>query len=160
MWSHRQNYKLIKSVFRVMYIWKGTHVTNNHVTKFRSMPLLRKALRSNLVTLVWLVVPIWNPIALFLSFDLGSSQVAKAWRYTRLGPSPWKAYVPGKETKVSQTPLGFPIVFVGNQGDFSCLVIGWQKLWSFNMWETYRLGSLMVYLRANCRTENGARLVH
>jgi hypothetical protein len=41
-----------------------------------------------------------------------------------------------KETKVSQTPLGFPIMFIGNQGGFSCLVTGWQELWSSNMWET------------------------
>jgi hypothetical protein len=75
-------------------------------------------------------------------------------------PSPWKACVLGKETKVGQTPLGFPIVFIGNQGGFSCLVTSRQELWSSNMWETYRLGSLMVYLTSNCRIENGARLVH
>jgi hypothetical protein len=28
------------------------------------------------------------------------------------------------------------------------------------MWETCSLGFLMVYLRANYRTKNGARLVH
>jgi len=46
----------------VMYIWKSTQVTNNHVREFRSMPFPSRALRSNLVTLVWLVVPAWNPI--------------------------------------------------------------------------------------------------
>jgi hypothetical protein len=81
-----------------------------------------KTLHSNLVTLVWLIVPVWNPIALFLSSELDSSQVAEAWRYTKPGPSPWKACVPRKDTKVGQTPLGFPIVFARNQGGFSCLV--------------------------------------
>jgi hypothetical protein len=28
------------------------------------------------------------------------------------------------------------------------------------MWKTCRLGSLMVYIRANYRTESGTRLVH
>jgi hypothetical protein len=37
-----------------------------------------RVLRSNLLTLVWLVVLNWNPIAQFLSFGLGSSQMAKA----------------------------------------------------------------------------------
>jgi hypothetical protein len=36
--------------------------------------------------------------------------------------------VRGKETKVGQTPFSFPIVFVGNQGGFFCLVTSWQKL--------------------------------
>jgi hypothetical protein len=45
-----------------------------------------------------------------------------------------------KETKVNQTPLGFPIVFIGNQGGFSCLVTGWQELLSSNMWETIGWG--------------------
>jgi hypothetical protein len=112
----------------VVYIWKSTHVTNNHVKEFRSMPLHNRTLRSNLVTLVWLVMPVWNPIALSLSFGLGSSQVAEAWRYTRLGPSPWKACAHGKETKMGQAPLGFHIVFVGNQGGFFCLIISWQEL--------------------------------
>jgi len=142
----------------VMYIWKSTQVTNNHVREFRMDP--NRALCSNLVTLVWLVVPVWNPITLSLSFGLDSSQVTKAWWYTRLGPSPWKACAPKKETKVGQTPLGFPIVFIGNQGGFSCLVTSWQKLWSSNMWGTCKLGSLMMYLKANCRTKSGARLVH
>jgi hypothetical protein len=144
----------------VMYIWKSTQVTNNHVREFRSMPFPSRALRSNLVTLVWLVLLAWNPIALSLSSGLGSSQVAEAWRYIRPGPSPWKACAPGKETKVGQAPLGFPIVFTGNQGGFSCLVTGWQELWSSNMWETYKLGSLIMYFRASCRTESGAKLVH
>jgi len=26
---------------------------------------------------------------------------------------------------VGQAPFGFPILFVGNQGGFSCLVTGW-----------------------------------
>jgi hypothetical protein len=43
---------------------------------------------SNLVTLVWLVVPVWNPIALSLSSGLGLSQVAEAWIYNRLSPFP------------------------------------------------------------------------
>ncbi len=110
-----------------MYIWKNTQFTNNHVRKFRSMPFPNRALRSNLATLVWLVVPVWNPIALFLSYGLGSSQVVEAWWYTRPAPSPWKACAPRKETKVGQTPLGFPILFVGNQGSFSCFVIGLQE---------------------------------
>ncbi len=42
------------------------------------MPLPSKGLRSNLVTLVRLVVSIWNPIALFLSFGLSSSHVTEA----------------------------------------------------------------------------------
>jgi hypothetical protein len=113
----------------VMYIWKNTHVTNNHVRELRSMPLPSKTLRSNPVTLVWLVVPIWNPIALSLSFGLGSPQVAKAWWYTKPGPSPWKACVPRKETKVGQTPIGFPIMFTRNQGSLFCLITGWQELW-------------------------------
>jgi hypothetical protein len=107
-----------------MYIWKSTQVTNNHVGEFKSMLLPNKALHSNLVTLVWLVVPIWNPIAIYISFGLGSSQVVNAWRYTKPGPSPKKACAPGKETKVGQAPFGFPIVFEGNQGGFSCLVTG------------------------------------
>ncbi len=160
-----------------MYIWKSTQVTNNHVREFRSMllpigmlhysplvmytyPKPSKALRSNLVTLVWLVVLVWNPIALSLSSRLGSSQVAKAWRYTKLSPSPWKVCALGKETKVGQAPLGFPIMFVGNQGRFSCLVTSWQEPRSSNMWETCKLGSLMVYLKANCKIDSGARLVH
>jgi hypothetical protein len=98
----------------VVYIWENTQVTNNHVREFRSMPLPIRTLCSNLVTLVWLVVLVWNPIALSFSFGLGLSQVAKAWRYTTLGPFPWKVCVLGKEIKVGQTPLGFPIVFVGN----------------------------------------------
>jgi hypothetical protein len=124
------------------------------------MPLPNRALCSNLVTLVWLVVSIWNPIALSLSSRLGSSQVVEARRYTKPGPSPWKVCAPGKEKKVGQTPIGFPIVFVGNQEGFFYLVTGWQELWSSNMWETCRLGSLMVYLRANCKTENNTKLVH
>ncbi len=72
----------------VVYIWKSTQVTNNHVREFKSMPLPSRALRSNLITLVWLVMLVWNPIALFLSFGLGSSQVVEAWRYTGPGPSP------------------------------------------------------------------------
>jgi hypothetical protein len=143
----------------VMYIWKNTQVTNNHVREFRSMLLPNRTLRSNLVTLVWLVVPAWNPIALSFFSGLGSSQVAKAWWYTKLGPSPWKACAPGKKTKVGQTPLSFPIVFIRNQGGFSCLVIGWQEPWSSNMWETW-FGSLIVYFRASCRIESGAKLVH
>jgi hypothetical protein len=143
-----------------MYIWKSTHFTNNHVKEFMSMPLPNITLCSNLVTLVWLVMPIWNPIALFLSSRLGSSQVAKAWRYTKPSSSRWKACAHGNETKVGQTPLGFPIVFARNQGGFSYLVTGWQEFWSSNMWKTCRLGSLMVYLIANCRTESGAKLVH
>jgi hypothetical protein len=119
-----------------------------------------RALRCNLVTLVWLEVPVWNPIALSLSSGLGSSQVVEAWWYTRLGPSPWKACAFGKETKLGQTPLSFLVVFVGNQGSFFCLLISWQELWSSNMWKTCRLGSLMVYFRTNCRTKSGARLVH
>ncbi len=109
----------------VVYIWKSTQVTNNHVREFRSMPLPSRALRSYLITLVWLIVLVWNPIALSLSSRLGSSQVTEACRYTRPGPSPWKACVRGKEAKVGQTPLSFPIVFVGNQGGFFCFVIGW-----------------------------------
>jgi hypothetical protein len=144
----------------VLYIWKSTQVTNNHVKEFRSMLLPNKALCSNVVTLVWLVVPIWNPIALSLSFGLGSSQMAEAWWYTRPGPSPWKACDPGKETKVGQALFGFPIVFTRNQWGFFCLVTSWQELWSSNMWKTYRLGSLMVYLKTNYRTKNGARLIH
>jgi hypothetical protein len=144
----------------VVYIWKSTQVTNNHVREFRSMLLPSRMLRSNLVTLVWLVMLVWNPIALSLSSRLGSSQVVEAWGYTKLCPSPWKVCAPKKETKVGQTSLGFPIVFVGNQGGFSCLIIGWHKLSSSNMWETCRLGFLMVYFRANCRIESGAKLVH
>jgi hypothetical protein len=86
--------------------------------------------------------------------------VVEAWRYTRPGPCPWKACALGKETKVGQAPLGFPIVFAGNQRGFSCLVTSWQELWSSNMWETCRLGSLIVYFRTSCRTESGAKLVH
>ncbi len=112
----------------VVYILKSSQVTKNHVREFRSMPLTSKALRSNLVTLVWLVVPIWNPIALSLSSGLGSSQVVEAWRYTKPSLSPWKTCAPGKETKVGQTPLGFPIVFTWNQGGFFCLVTSWQEL--------------------------------
>ncbi len=108
----------------VVYIWKNTHVTNNHVREFRSMPLPSRALHSNLVTLVWLVVLIWNPIALSLSSERGSSQMAKGWWHIRPSPSPWKACVPRKRTKMGQTPLRFPIVFTRNQGGFSCLVIG------------------------------------
>jgi hypothetical protein len=111
----------------VMYIWKSTQVTNNHVKEFRSMPFPSRVLCSNLVTLVWLVVPIWNPMAFSLSFGLGSSQVAETWRYTKLGLFPWKACAPGKETKVGQTPFGFPIMFAGNQGGFSCLATSWQE---------------------------------
>ncbi len=144
----------------VVYIWKSTQVTNNHVKEFTSMPLPSRALRSNLVTLVWLVMLVWNPIALSLSFELGSSQVAKAWQCTRPGPSPWKVCALGKETKVGQPPFGSPIVFAWNQGGFSCLVTSWQELWSSNMWETCNLRSLMVYFRANCKTKSGARLVH
>ncbi len=143
-----------------MYIWKSTQVTNNHVREFRSMLLPSRVLCSNLVSLVWLVVLVWNPIALSLSSGLGSSQVVEAWRYTTPGSSPWKVCALGKETKVGQTPLGFPIVFVKNQGGFSCFRIGWQELWSSNMWKTYRLGSLMVYFRVSCRTKSGARSVH
>ncbi len=95
----------------VLCTFENTQVTNNHVREFRSMPLPSRTLRSNLVTLVWLVVPIWNPIALSLSSRLGSSQVVETWQYTRPGPSPWKACALGKETKVGQAPLGFPIVF-------------------------------------------------
>jgi hypothetical protein len=120
----------------VVYIWKNTQVTNNHVREFMSMPLLSRALCSNLITLVWLAVLVWNPIALSFSSGLGSSQVVEAWWYTKPSPSPWKACAPRKETKVGQALLGFPIVFVRNQGGFSCLVTGWQKLWSSNMWET------------------------
>ncbi len=109
----------------VVYIWKITHVTNNHVREFRSMPLPNRTLFSNLVTLVWLVVPIWIPIALSLSSGLGSSQVVEAWWYTKLGPFPWKACGPRKETKVGQTSISFPIVFVGNQRGFFCFVTGW-----------------------------------
>jgi hypothetical protein len=70
------------------------------------MPLPSRTLRLNLITLVWLVMPVWNPINLFLSFGLGSSQVVEAWWYTKLGPSPWKACALGKETKVGvATPL-------------------------------------------------------
>jgi hypothetical protein len=144
----------------VVYIWKSTHVTNNHVREFRSMPFPSRALCSNLVTLVWLVVPVWNPIALSLSSRLGSSQVVKAWWYTRPSLFPLKECALGKETKVGQTPLGFPIVFIGNQGGFSCLVTSWHELWSSNMRETCRLGSLMVYLKANYKIKNGVRLVH
>jgi hypothetical protein len=144
----------------VVYIWKSPQVTNNHVREFWSMPLPSRALRSNLITLVWLVVPVWNPITFSLSSGLGSSQVAEAWRYTKPGPFPWKACAPRKETKVGQTLLGFPIMFTGNQGGFFCFVTGWQELWSSNMWETCRLGFLLVHLRANCRTKSGARLVH
>jgi len=133
----------------VVYIWKSTQVTNNHVKEFRSMLLLSRALRSNLITL-----------ALSFSSGLGSSQVAETWRYTRPGPSPWKTCALGKETKVGQAPLGFPIVFVGNQGGLSCLVIGLQELWSSNMWKTCRLGSLIVYFRASCKIESGAKLAH
>ncbi len=57
----------------VMYIWKNTQVTNNHVKELSSMPLFSRMLRSNLTTLVWLVVQVWNPMALFLSSRLGSS---------------------------------------------------------------------------------------
>jgi hypothetical protein len=144
----------------VVYIWKSTQVTNNHVREFRSMPLPSRTLCSNIVTLVWLVVLVWNPIAFSLSSWLGSSQVAKAWWYTRPSPSPWKACAPRKETKVGQAPFGFPIVFGGNQRGFSYLITGWQELWSLNMWKTCRLGFLMVYLRANCKTKSCARLVH
>jgi hypothetical protein len=42
------------------------------------MFLLSRTLCSNLVTLVCLVVLVWNPITLSLSFGLGSSQVAEA----------------------------------------------------------------------------------
>jgi hypothetical protein len=42
------------------------------------MPLPSKTLHSNLVTLVWLVVLVLNPIAVPLSFGLGSSQVVEA----------------------------------------------------------------------------------
>jgi hypothetical protein len=156
MWSHRQNCMLIESVLVLCTFEKITHVTNNHVREFRSMPLPSIVLCSNLLTFVWLVVPFWNPIALSLSSGLGSSQVAKAWWYTRPGPSPWKACAPRKETKVGQTPLVFAI----NQGGFSYLVIGWQELWSSNMWETRKLGFLMVYVKVNCITENATRLVH
>jgi hypothetical protein len=144
----------------VVYIWKSTQVTNNHVREFRFMPLPSKALHSNVVTLVWLVVPIWNPIALFLSFGLGSSQVAKAWWYTRPNRFPWKACAPGKEKKVGQAPFGFPIVFVGNHEGFFCLITGWHELWSSNIWKTCKLGSLMVYFKANYKIESGVRLVH
>jgi len=109
----------------VVYIWKSTQVTNNHVREFRSMPLPSRTLRSNLVTLMWLVVLVWNPIALSLSSGLGSSQVVETWRYTKPGPSPWKACAPRKETKVGQTPFGFPILFTRNQRGFSCLVTSW-----------------------------------
>jgi hypothetical protein len=102
----------------VVYIWKNTQVTNNLVREFKSMLLPSRTWHSNLVTLVWLVVSVWNPIALFLSFRPTSSQVAEAWQYTKLGPFPWKACDPGKETKGGQTPLGFPIMFTGNQGGF------------------------------------------
>jgi hypothetical protein len=54
----------------VVYNWKSTQVTNNHVREFRSMPLPNKTLCSNLVTLMWLVVPIWNPIAPFFFLGL------------------------------------------------------------------------------------------
>jgi hypothetical protein len=54
----------------VVYIWKSTQVTNNHLKEFRSMPLPSRALRSNLVTLVWLVVLIWNPITFFFFLGL------------------------------------------------------------------------------------------
>jgi hypothetical protein len=111
----------------VVYIWKSTQVTNNHVREFKSMPFPSRALCSNLITLVLLIVLIWNPIALSLSFGLGSSQVAEAWWYTRPSPSPWKACALGKETKVGQTPFNFPIVFVRNQGNFSCFVTGWKE---------------------------------
>jgi len=121
------------------------------------MLLPSRALRSNLITLVWPIVPVWNPITFFLSSELGSSQLAKTWQYTMPGPSPWKVCAPGKETKVGQAPLGFPIMFKGNQGGFSCLVNGWQEFWSSNMRETYRLGSIMVYFWANCKIESGAR---
>jgi hypothetical protein len=144
----------------VVYIWKSIHVTNNHVREFRFMPLPSRALRSNLITLVWLIMSIWNPIALYLSYGLGSSQMVKTWQYTKPGPSPWKVCVPGKETKMGQAPLGFPIVFTWNQGGFFCLVTSWQELRSSHMWETCRLGFLMAYLKANCKTKSGARLVH
>ncbi len=143
-----------------MYIWKSTQVTSNHVKEFRSMLFPSRALCSNPITLVWLVVLVWNPIAHSLSSRLGSSQVAEAWQYTMPGPSPWKVCSLGKETKVGQTPLGFLIMFTRNQVGFSCLVIGCQELCSSNMWKTCRLGSLMVYIRANYRTESGTRLVH
>jgi hypothetical protein len=68
----------------VVYISKSTHVTNNHVREFKSMPLLSRTLRSNLVTLVWLIVLVRNPIALSFSSGLDSSQVAEAWQYTSL----------------------------------------------------------------------------
>jgi hypothetical protein len=42
------------------------------------MPLPNRALCSNLVTLVRLLVLDWNPITLFLSYGLGSSQVVEA----------------------------------------------------------------------------------
>jgi hypothetical protein len=47
-----------------------------------------KDTKTNLVTLVWLVVPVWNPIALSISSRLGSSQVVEAWWYTKPGPFP------------------------------------------------------------------------
>jgi hypothetical protein len=144
----------------VVYIWKSTQVTNNRVRKFRSMRLPSRTPCSNLITLVWLVVLVWNPIALSLSSRFGSSQVVEAWRYIKFGPSPRKACAPRKERKVGQAPLGFPIVFARNQRGFSYLVTNWQEFWSSNMWETCRLGSLLVYLRTNCKTESGARLVH
>ncbi len=146
--------------FFVVYIWKSTQVTNNHVRELKSMLLPNKTLRPNLITLVWLVMQVWNPIAFFLFLGFGSSQVAEAWQHIKPGPSPWKVCAFRRETKVGQTPFGFPIVFTRNQGGFFCLITGWQELWSSNMWKTCRLGSLMVYLKANCRTESGARLVH
>jgi hypothetical protein len=87
----------------VVYIWKSTQVTNNHVREFRSMLLPNRASCSNLIALVELVMPIWNPIAPFLSFGLLSSQVAKAWRYTRPSPSPWKVCAHGKDIKGPNT---------------------------------------------------------
>ncbi len=61
----------------VVYIWNNTHVTNNHVREFKSMPIPSRGLHSNQITLVWVVVLVCNPITLSLYYGLGSSQVVK-----------------------------------------------------------------------------------
>jgi hypothetical protein len=91
----------------VVYIWKSTQVPNNHVREFESMPLPSRTLRSNLITLVWLIVPIWNPIALSLCFRLASSQMVGTWWYTKLGPSPWRRVFLGRKQRWAKHLLIF-----------------------------------------------------
>jgi hypothetical protein len=87
----------------VMYIWKSTQVTKNHVREFRSMPLPSRALCSNLITLVWLVVPVWYPIVFFFFWALfipsgWSMVIHQAWSISLKGVYSWEGHKGGPNT--------------------------------------------------------------